>query len=196
MQTTPPAHGAGPDSAAAPVAFRPATEADIPALVDLVNSAYRGDSGRQGWTTESDLLSGQRTDVAVMAGTLAIPDTTVLLVERDGLLVACCELERNGDQAYFGMFAVRPSLQRAGLGKRVLCEAERTAAEQWGCRQMRMKVIPHRSELISWYERRGYHRTGETSPFPYGDERFGIPTRPDLEFEMLFKTLAPVAPSG
>ncbi|HEV7627874.1 MAG TPA: GNAT family N-acetyltransferase, partial [Streptomyces sp.] len=116
----------------------------------------------------------------------------MLAVERAGELVACCQLERRGDDAYFGMFAVRPELQGAGLGKAVLAEAERTVRAEWGAREMQMTVIQQREDLISWYERRGYARTGKLSPFPYGDERFGIPQRSDLAFELLVKPLAPL----
>jgi GNAT superfamily N-acetyltransferase len=117
------------------------------------------------------------------------PQSRLVAVERDGLMVACCQLERRGDSAYFGMFAVRPALQGAGLGKAIIAEAERCAREEWGAREMQMTVISVREDLIAWYERRGYRRTGKTSPFPYGDERFGIPQRADLEFEVLVKPL-------
>jgi ribosomal protein S18 acetylase RimI-like enzyme len=172
-----------------PPGFRTATEADIPAIVALVESAYRGDSGRRGWTTESDLLDGQRTDVADVADALARPDSRILLLERDGRLLACCHLERMGEAAYFGMFAVDPASQAGGLGKSLLREAERIARETWGCQRMEMTVIVQRDELIAWYERRGYRRTGTYKPFPYGQERFGIPRRDDLRFELLVKEL-------
>jgi N-acetylglutamate synthase-like GNAT family acetyltransferase len=176
-----------------PYQFRTAAEADIPAIVALVESAYRGESGRRGWTTESDLLDGQRTDAADVADAIARPDSRVLLLERDGRLLACCHLERKGEAAYFGMFAVDPAQQTGGLGKRLLGEAERQASQDWGCRLMEMTVIVQRQELIAWYERRGYHRTGNYKPFPYGQERFGIPRRDDLRFEVLVKELAGVA---
>ena len=89
------------------------------------------------------------------------------------------------------MFAVDPAEQAgSGLGKRVLAEAERIAREEWRCRAMRMTVIVQREELIAWYGRRGYRRTGDYQPFPYGDERFGIPRRDDLRFEVLLKEFA------
>jgi ribosomal protein S18 acetylase RimI-like enzyme len=172
--------------------FRPATTADVPAIVALVESAYRGDSGRRGWTTESDLLDGQRTDAAGVAALLDQPHGMVLLAERDGVLLASCHIERHGDSGYFGMFAVDPAQQGGGLGKAVLAEAERIARESWECRAMHMTVIVQRAELIAWYERRGYRRTGEYQPFPYGDERFGIPRRDDLRFEVLRKEFAGV----
>ena len=177
---------------AAPTVFRTAIPADVPAIVALVESAYRGDSGRRGWTTESDLLDGQRTDAAGVALLLGQPGSMLLLAERDGVLLASCHIERRGDSGYFGMFAVDPAQQGSGLGKTVLAEAERIAREEWHCSAMHMTVIVQRAELIAWYERRGYRRTGEYQPFPYGDERFGIPRRDDLRFEVLRKEFAGV----
>ncbi|RKN38559.1 GNAT family N-acetyltransferase [Streptomyces hoynatensis] len=174
--------------------FREAGESDIPAIVALVESAYRGESSRAGWTTEADLLDGQRTDPEGVREALAAPGSLLLAAERLGELVACCHLERRAgaggrDAAYFGMFAVRPTLQGGGLGRRVLAEAERRARTEWAAGEMHMQVISARADLIAWYERRGYARTGRTSAFPYGDERFGIPRRSDLEFELLVKPL-------
>ncbi|MGW7555360.1 GNAT family N-acetyltransferase [Streptomyces rimosus] len=169
--------------------YRAATEADVPALVALIESAYRGDASREGWTTEADLLEGQRTDPEGVAAVVGAPDSVLLVAENADGIVACCQLEHRGDHVYFGMFAVRPGLQGGGLGKVVMAEAERTARARWNAAEMRMTVIRQRSDLIAWYERRGYRRTGTMFPFPYGDERFGIPRRPDLEFELLVKDL-------
>ncbi|MDJ0381167.1 GNAT family N-acetyltransferase [Streptomyces sp. G-G2] len=171
------------------LSFRTATDADVVALVALVESAYRGEASRGGWTTEADYLDGRRTDERGVREIIATPDSTLLVVERDGALVACCHLQHRGDHAYFGMFAVRPELQGAGLGKEIMAEAERRVREQWGATEMHMTVVNVREELIAYYERRGYRRTGRLSPFPYGDERFGIPRRDDLAFELLVKQL-------
>lgn len=171
------------------LSFREATEADVDALVALVESAYRGDDSRAGWTTEADILEGRRTDPEGVAAVVASPGSKLLAVESEGRLVACCQLEHRGAHAYFGMFAVSPVLQGAGLGKVVMAEAERVAHEAWGVREMHMTVISLREELIAWYERRGYRRTGTMSPFPYGDERFGVPLRDDLRFELLVKEI-------
>jgi ribosomal protein S18 acetylase RimI-like enzyme len=170
--------------------YRDAIEADVPALVPLIESAYRGDTSRTGWTTEADILDGQRTDPEGVLEVINAAGSTLLLVERDGELIACCQLEHRGESVYFGMFAVRPELQGGGLGRRIITEAERTARERWGAREMHMTVISVRDELIAWYERRGYRRTGKLSPFPYGDDRFGIPQRDDLAFELLVKELS------
>ncbi|MEV8048104.1 GNAT family N-acetyltransferase [Streptomyces griseoluteus] len=169
--------------------FRDATDADVDDLVALVESAYRGDASRAGWTTEADILDGQRTDPEGVRQVIKTPDSRLLVVEREGRIVACCQLEHRGTHAYFGMFAVSPTLQGAGLGKAVMAEAERLARADWGATEMHMTVISVRDDLIGWYERRGYRRTGETTPFPYGDERFGVPRRPDLRFELLVKSL-------
>jgi len=173
------------------LATRTATAADARALVALVNSAYRGESSRAGWTTEADLLDGQRVDVARLTETVATPDNVILLHEQDRQPVACVHLERTDDACYLGMLTIRPTLQGAGLGRQLLEAAERWAVDRWGSRSMHMTVIAQRLELIAWYERRGYRRTGETRPFPYGDERFGLPRRGDLRFDVLRKELSP-----
>lgn len=172
------------------LAFRSATLDDIDALIVLVESAYRGDASRKGWTTEADMLDGQRIDREGLVTLVSNPDARLVIVERDAVLVACCELQRKGDHAYFGMFSVSPTEQGSGVGKQVLAEAERMARDEWSSREMQMTVIDIRSELIAWYERRGYVRTGIHRPFPYGDARYGLPKRADLRFEILSKPLA------
>ena len=166
---------------------RDATVADVPAIVGLVTSAYRGEASRIGWTTEADLLDGERIDPGVLRADIERPRSRVLLVERDGALVACAHVAVEDGAGYFGMFAVRPDLQGAGLGNALLLEAERVVRDEWMLAALRMTVIDVRDELIAWYERRGYRRTGIRKPFPYGDTRFGVPRRDDLRFEVLEK---------
>jgi ribosomal protein S18 acetylase RimI-like enzyme len=173
----------------AELTIRRAVAADVPAIVALVESAYRGDVSRKGWTTEADFLDGQRVDVAGVTGIVVKADSVVMLAERDGELLACCHIEKQGGACYFGMFSVRPGLQGSGIGRRMLDEAERFARTEWKSIKVEMTVISIRDELIAWYERRGYRRTGVFKPFPYGDERFGIPKRDDLRFELLEKRL-------
>jgi ribosomal protein S18 acetylase RimI-like enzyme len=180
------------------LAFRFARSGDVPAIVDLVESAYRGESSRAGWTTEADLLDGQRTDPEAISAVITGPGSVMLLAEAGGKLVGCCQLERPHPSphppftagAYFGMFAVRPGGQGQGWGGQILAEAERLAREEWSASTMVMSVLAQRPDLVAWYERRGYRRTGETTPFPYGNERFGVPKRPDLSFAILAKPLA------
>ncbi|MFA5684592.1 MAG: GNAT family N-acetyltransferase [Lysobacteraceae bacterium] len=176
-------------TASSPLQFRRATEADIAALVELVTSAYRGDASRQGWTTEADLLGGQRIAPEVLRDNLSAPRSCIALVERDGELLGCAHVCDQDGVGYFGMFAVRPTLQNAGIGRALLAEAERIAAGEWGLPMMRMQVIDLREELIAWYVRRGYRRTGAKAPFPATDPRFGLPRRDDLRFEILEKPL-------
>lgn len=186
-----PAYGQTAEGAhSLPIELRLAEQADVEAIVALVESAYRGPSSRMGWTTEADLLDGQRTDVGAVARLLDNEDGDVLLAERAGELLGCCQLERDTPTgAYFGMFAVRPDRQGAGIGRWLIGEAERRAQERYGCSMIRMTVLRQRVELIAWYGRLGYRPTGERIPFPYGDERFGIPRQADLEFVVLAKGL-------
>jgi len=172
-----------------PLQFRLATQDDVPALVALVESAYRGDESRVGWTTEADLLAGQRTDAEGMGHTLSKPGSMVVLALRTGDLLGCANLERQPNAAYFGMFAVRPGLQGGGIGHAIIKECERIAREDWQLSRVRMTVIWSRTELIDWYVRRGYVATGERLPFPYGDPKFGLPKRSDLYFEVYQKSL-------
>ena len=173
--------------------FRLATQADIPALITLVTAAYRGDASRAGWTTEADILGGQRIDAAGLQADLDRPDSIILLAVAGEQILACCHLASEDGAGYFGMFAVNPQLQGSGLGKVMMAEAEAQVSQRWGHARMRMTVIDCRAELIAFYQRRGYVRTGITKPFPYGDARFGLPTRDDLRFEILEKSLEPQA---
>jgi ribosomal protein S18 acetylase RimI-like enzyme len=176
-----------------PLTFRPATVADIDAIAALVTSAYRGDSSRVGWTTEADLLDGNRIDREVLRADILRPRIMVLLAERDGELIACAHVADDDGAGYFGMFSVQPQAQGGGLGTTVLAEAERIAWQEWQLPVMQMTVIDLREELIAFYERRGYRRTGVKKPFPYGDARFGAPRRDDLRFELLEKPLGSAA---
>jgi len=171
--------------------YRRAALTDVAAVVELVESAYRGESSRAGWTTEADLLHGQRTDTAAVKAAVSAADGPLLLAQdSSGRVVGCCQLRAGADGvAQFGMFAVRPGVQGAGVGSALLAEAERVAAAELGAHEVQMTVITQRTELIAYYERRGYSTTGQTRPFPYGDDRFGLPQRPDLSFDVLAKLL-------
>jgi ribosomal protein S18 acetylase RimI-like enzyme len=174
---------------ASPPRYRTAGADDVHAIVALVQSAYRGEASRAGWTTEADLLDGQRTDADAVVALIQAPASRILLCEQDGALLASAQLEKHDATCHFGMFAVHPERQGGGLGQAMLAEAERIARDDWACLEMQMAVITQRTELIAWYERRGYHRTGIYQPFPYGDARFGLPKRDDLRLEVLRKPL-------
>ena len=172
-----------------PLSFRDAAIADIPAVVALVTSAYRGDASRAGWTTEADLLDGNRIDPGVLRGDIERARSRILLASRDGVLLGCAHVAIEDDAGYFGMFAVDPQRQACGVGKAILAEAERIVRDEWKLPLMRMTVIDLREDLIAWYLRRGYRRTGTKKPFPAVDPRFGIPKRDDLRFEVLEREL-------
>ncbi len=215
-----------PSSAPGKLTFRVATDADAEAIVALVQSAYRGEPSRAGWTTEADLVAGQRTDVREVRAALALAASDILLAEDPaGALVGCCQVSRRVDPppqqeqpfshhglartgevagdadqadggtaatavgAYFGMFAVSPTRQGAGAGGALMARAERHAVRTWSAGWMEMVVIAQRAELIDWYLRRGYRRTGQTRPFPYDDPSLGEPMRSDLYFTVLRRPL-------
>jgi len=177
-------------AAVSDLSFRTATTDDVAAIVALVTSAYRGEASTAGWTSEDHLLKGQRTDPAMVTEAITDPTGTVVLAERDGRLLGCIQLTRTGQRdAHFGMFAVDPTLQAGGVGSALLTHAEDLARDEWGCTSMDLEVIAQRDQLIAYYHRRGYEPTGETTPFPYGDERYGIPQRDDLHFVVLRRSL-------
>ena len=172
------------------ISFAIARDEHVEAIVELVQSAYRGDKSRKGWTTEADFLDGQRVDSEMVQALIDGDAGVVLIAMRGGQLSGCCELSMMGeDLAYLGMFAVDPSQQAGGIGRRILAEAQLYCQEQWGARQLSITVIDIREELIAWYERQGFVRTGRVAPFPYGDERFGVPLRDDLQFVELIKKI-------
>jgi ribosomal protein S18 acetylase RimI-like enzyme len=167
--------------------FRIATNNDVTDIVALVHSAYRGESSRAGWTTEADFLDGTRTDSQEVSDIINTPDNLILLCEQANQLLASVHLQKQGNTAYLGMFAVHPAMQNTGIGKSLLHAAELMAQQQWQCDHIHMTVITLRSELIAWYERRGYQRTGILKPFPYGQPRYGMPKRDDLLLEVIEK---------
>ena len=170
--------------------FRIAIINDVAAIVALVESAYRGEASREGWTTEADLLDGQRTDADEVTRLIEHKSSCILLCEKNNKLIASVHLLNKNKYAYLGMFAVDPREQARGIGKMLLNEVENRVFNEWRCPLLRMTVISLRVDLIAWYERRGYQTNGELMPFPYGDERYGIPKRDDLVLKVLEKKLS------
>lgn len=174
-----------------------ATQADASSICALVNSAYRGESSKKGWTTEADLLGGQRVDVDGLLEVISSPHRSILLLKAQvtGQIAACVSLDFSAEACdgraracYLGMLTVDPNLQEAGIGKRLMKDAENTARAR-GVEAILISVIQLRTELIDWYRRRGYQPLGKTKPFPYGDKRFGEPKRRDLHFVLFEKRL-------
>ncbi|MFN0013075.1 MAG: GNAT family N-acetyltransferase [Saprospiraceae bacterium] len=166
-----------------------ATPADIPELLPLVNSAFRGDPSRQGWTTEADFLSGDiRTDADDMAALMARPGAVMLKASDEaGVVLGCVYLEKRGaDLLYLGMLSVRPELQGQGIGKVMLLKSEQRAREL-GCSAIAMRVLSPRHELVAWYERHGYTPTGTREPFA-APSKFGVPLQA-LDFIVLQKMM-------
>lgn len=168
-----------------------AQSGDAEAINQLVNSAYRGESSKQGWTTEADFLGGQRIDTAGVLEIMKTPNSKLLLAhDSEKNLAGCVHLKKTSDQeAYLGMLTVKPTLQDHGLGQ-ILLKASENWAKKENCESISMTVIAQRPELIQWYERHAYVKTNETSPFPYDNPRFGIPLRQDLYFVVLKKRIS------
>ncbi len=165
-----------------------ADEKDITSLVALMDSAYRGEKSKQGWTSEADLFIGnKRTDETTVATLIKKPGAVFLkYLNEEGVLQGCVFLQIKGNRIYLGMFSVSPLAQGIGIGKKMLAAADDYARDH-NCSSIYMTVISVREELIAWYERNGYEKTGKVLPFPV-DERYGIPTQP-LEMLVLEKYL-------
>jgi ribosomal protein S18 acetylase RimI-like enzyme len=162
---------------------------DIPPLLKLINSAYRGEEAKKGWTHEADLIEGTiRTDEASLEQLIQKPGAVILKYELDERITGCVFLEKKVDRLYLGMLSVSPEIQAQGIGKKLLRAAEEHA-KKVGCNVIEMTVISVRKELIAWYERYGFHQTLKREPFP-DDGKFGRPRR-QLEFIYLEKEIAP-----
>ncbi len=169
--------------------YRHAVSEDAAMIAGLVNSAYRGDSSRQGWTTEANLLEGARINTDGVHQLIAADDTVILLCSRGQDVIGCVQLQKTVGGAYLGMFVVSPLEQGNGIGKEFMSAAETLVQQLWGAHKMWMTVITVRSELIAFYERRGYVRTGRYKPFPV-DAEDHIFLVENLQFEELEKILS------
>lgn len=167
--------------------IRKAAQSDIPHLVLLINSAYRGEASKKGWTTEANLVSGAiRTDIKQMEELMKTPDTVFFVYENEaGVLEGSVFLHKKEDKCYLGMLSVLPAIQAKGIGKKLLFSAE-AYARQEHCGSIYMRVIAARTELIAWYEKQGYKNTGQTEPFE--NNKYGTAIRP-LEFIIMEKII-------
>lgn len=166
--------------------FRIASNLDSEVIANLVNKAYRPEPGALGWTHESDLVSGSRTNACQITETISKPNSVILVGLKNSTIMACVHVEKKGNNSHIGMLAVSPALQDAGAGKQILSEAEKYALEIFGAERFVMVVVSSRSELISFYLRRGYQQTGSTMDYPIS-QGVGIPKNPTLKIEVLEK---------
>lgn len=167
------------------VEIRVANRGDLSLLKPLVESAYRGDSARRGWTHEADLVTGERIDSAGLAALINDPASRLLIVQEGVLPLGCVNIADRGEGlAYLGLLCVDPVRQTGGLGSRLIAAAEALAVRIFGARQIEMTVIDRRRELIAYYERRGYRASGEVRPFP-------MPIDPPLTMTVLVKSIEP-----
>lgn len=171
--------------------LRTASVADAIAIADLVNRAYRPEAGQAGWTHESGLVSGMRTSPDQVRAALARPHSVILVVGSTAEIVACVHVEQSGVAASIGMLAVAPALQGRGLGDRMLAAAERHATRVFGVATLTLTVVAPRAELLAFYERRGYRKTGAVAAYPVA-QGVGTPRVPGLTIESLEKP----APQG
>lgn len=160
---------------------------DIPALTTLINSAYRGETSKKGWTTEAHLLEGKRTDEEELTEIIINPKNTILKFTENNTIIGSVLLIEKGQQLYLGMLTVSPELQNSGIGKKMLAEAE-VFAKSLGLDSIIMTVISVREELIAWYKRHGYVDTGEREPFPESEIHVTVSDEP-LEFIFMRKRL-------
>ena len=164
--------------------IRPATREDLPALHPVVERAYRGESARSGWTHEADLITeGERTDLGTLRGLVDSPASRLLIAQNGDTIIGCVNVQdRGGGTAYLGLLCVDPLLQAGGVGRRLTAAAEETARTDFHAERIEMTVIEQRAELIAWYERLGYGRSGERRDFP-------IAMTPPLYMTVLVKLL-------
>lgn len=170
--------------------FRIARKSDAEAIAQLVNGAYRPAPDACGWTHEAHLVAGKRTHAGYITQLLTRPDSVILVGLKKSELVACAHIEKEHSLSHIGMLAVNPVRQGTGLGKQMLSQAEKYAHACFSSDKFILQVISARSELIEFYLRRGYQKTGEIRPFPHSADA-GTPIPPDLNVEILEKhTLA------
>lgn len=166
----------------------PAVASDVLDIVRLVQSVYRGDSSLKGWTSEAHFLDGQRVDVVMAQEMIHKMDSTIFLYRQGSKLLACVHLEKVGSKAHLGMLSVSTEFQGQNIGQQIITFCELFASTQWGALELQIEVLQQRQELIAWYERRGFYKTGKTLPFPQNPQ-FGIPKVKDLYFLEMIKEL-------
>ena len=169
--------------------FRLAAISDAAAIEALVNTGYRGDASRKGWTTEADLLGGTRINLQEVKDLMATKDSVILLCLQNAEIIGCVLLQHEDASVYLGMFVVQPTLQANGIGRQLMHAAEDLVKTRWRAEKIWMTVITLRTELIAYYVRRGYQKTGSFKPFP-PEIAQAFATVDNLQFEVLEKNLS------
>lgn len=167
-----------------PDVIRPATIAESEAVERLVNSAYRPADALPGWTHESGMVAGPRISRDQVEALIRRAGSVVLVGIVGGEPVACVHVEMSGDTSHIGMLAVDPAFQSRGMGRRLLGFAEEFSSLTFRAGKFAVEVITSRAELLQFYQRRGYHRTGRISPYPI-DAGVGRPLHEGLTVEVL-----------
>ncbi|HEY3249665.1 MAG TPA: GNAT family N-acetyltransferase [Ignavibacteria bacterium] len=168
--------------------FRSATGEDSEKICSLVNSVYRGDNAKKGWTTEADLLGGIRININTVNDVINRENNVILLALIEDKVVGCVHLEKKNSKCHLGMLSVDVDYQDKKIGRALMDESETYAKNTFGCREMEMKVIGQRTELIDYYLRRGYKLTEEKEPFIVSTH-FGEPKIDNLYFIYMVKQL-------
>lgn len=158
-------------------------------ITSLVNSVYRGDNAKKGWTTEAEILGGIRITEEKVTEYINTKDNVIMLAVNDKKIIGCVHLEKEGNSCWLGMLSVDVNYQTYGLGKMLIEKSESFVKEKFGCGEMKMKVIGVRKELLEYYFRRGYRLTGEREDFIVDEDTFGKPFVQGLYFEILSKKL-------
>jgi ribosomal protein S18 acetylase RimI-like enzyme len=166
--------------------FHIADASEASAIAALVNAAYRPSDDPIGWTHEAELIAGDRTSPQQVAEAIKRPNSVVLIHREGATIIACVHVEKDGSHGHIGMLAVAPALQTAGIGKQMLMWAERYAAEMFGAEKFILAVVSARRELVAFYARRGYQKTGVVMDYPVS-ARAGVPKDPALSVEWLEK---------
>jgi GNAT superfamily N-acetyltransferase len=168
------------------ISYRLAQIDDVQPVVNLINSAYRGEASKVGWTTEADFLDGVRTTLDEVTHLIQSKDTFFLLSFEENELIGCILAEIKEEKVRFGMFVIKPILQNRGLGKQLLEQAEQQVKQKWGISDFEMVVISCRKELLEYYERRGYFYSGKTLPFPLNPDLWTLKVE-HLDFKIIEK---------
>jgi predicted N-acetyltransferase YhbS len=174
------------------LAIQRAQPADAEAIAQLINSAYRGETSRAGWTTEADLIEGLRTTTQEITQLIQQPNIMLLqgILGQQVVATICCEYLQEGGKpkAKLGMIAVKPTLQNQGIGKQIIQAAEAHAYTEWQVQAYCMTVVTARDTLIAFYNRLGYQRTGLVKPFPYESNLWQVKVD-GLQFEYFEKPI-------